>query len=144
MLDIPAKSEFPIQEQGATAAASQPAYLKQLKTDGCVSCHQLGNKPTREINPSNGTFDSSEAAWTKRVTFGHDGGQMDQQLTALGRNRTLKMLADWTDRIAKGEYPAEAPPRPQGLERNVVITQWDWADPRNTSTTSSRATNEIL
>ena len=40
------------------------------------------------------------------------------------------MLADWTDRIAKGEYPAEAPPRPQGLERNVVITQWDWADPR--------------
>ena len=40
------------------------------------------------------------------------------------------MLADWTDRIAKGEYPAEAPPRPQGAERNVVITQWDWADPR--------------
>ena len=22
------------------------------------------------------------------------------------------------------------PPRPQGLERNVVITQWDWADPK--------------
>ena len=130
MLNIPAKSEFPIQEQGATAAASQAAYLKQLKTDGCVSCHQLGNRPTREINPENGKFESSEAAWAKRVTFGHDGGQMDQQLTALGRTRTLKMLADWTDRIAKGEYPAEAPPRPQGLERNVVITQWDWSDPR--------------
>ena len=26
--------------------------------------------------------------------------------------------------------PAEAPPRPQGIERNVVITQWDWADPK--------------
>ncbi len=48
------------------------------------------------------------------MTFGHDGGQMDQQLTALGRTRTLKMFADWTDRIAEGEYPAEAPPRPQG------------------------------
>ena len=23
-----------------------------------------------------------------------------------------------------------APPRPQGIERNVVITQWDWADPK--------------
>src|SRR5204863_9755969 len=23
-----------------------------------------------------------------------------------------------------------APPRPQGVERNVVITQWDWADPK--------------
>jgi hypothetical protein len=26
--------------------------------------------------------------------------------------------------------PAQAPPRPQGVERNVVITQWDWADPK--------------
>ena len=39
------------------------------------------------------------------------------------------MFADWTDRIAKGEVPP-APPRPQGVERNVVITQWDWADPK--------------
>ena len=39
------------------------------------------------------------------------------------------MFADWTDRIAAGEVPP-APPRPQGLERNVVITQWDWADPK--------------
>ena len=30
----------------------------------------------------------------------------------------------------KGELPAQAPPRPQGVERNVVITQWDWADPK--------------
>ena len=35
---------------------------------------------------------------------------------------------DRSDRA--GEYPTEAPPRPQGPERNVVITQWDWADPR--------------
>src|SRR5688572_30855968 len=34
-----------------------------------------------------------------------------------------------TDRIAAGEVPP-APPRPQGLERNVVVTQWDWADPK--------------
>ena len=39
------------------------------------------------------------------------------------------MFADWTDRIAAGELPP-APPRPQGIERNVVITQWDWADPK--------------
>ena len=40
------------------------------------------------------------------------------------------MYADWTDRIAAGEYPKAAPPRPQGIERNVVITMWDWADPK--------------
>src|SRR6202012_4425043 len=31
---------------------------------------------------------------------------------------------------AKGEYPTEAPPRPQGMERNVVLTEWDWANGR--------------
>ena len=47
----------------------------------------------------------------------------------LGTQRALAMFADWTDRIAAGEVPP-APPRPQGVERNVVITQWDWADPK--------------
>src|SRR5262249_33659833 len=37
---------------------------------------------------------------------------------------------DWTNRIAAGEIPPP-PPRPQGVERNVVITQWDWADPKS-------------
>jgi hypothetical protein len=41
----------------------------------------------------------------------------------------LKMLAEWTDRIAAGEVPP-TPPRPQGVERNVVVTMWDWADPK--------------
>ena len=40
------------------------------------------------------------------------------------------MFADWTTRIKNGELPSSAPPRPQGIERNVVITQWDWADPK--------------
>jgi len=130
LLKIPDKSEFPIQEQGATAGRSQGEFLKQVKTDGCMSCHQLGNKATREIPPSLGKFDSSVAAWARRVASGHDGSQMDNQMGQLGRQRALKMFADWTDRIAAGEYPKEAPPRPQGPERNLVITQWDWADPR--------------
>ena len=130
LLKLPEKSEFPLQEQGATAGRSQGEFLKQLKTDGCMSCHQLGTKATREIPPSLGKFDTSVAAWARRVASGHDGSQMDQQLGQLGRQRALKMFADWTDRIAAGEYPKEAPPRPQGPERNVVITQWDWSDPR--------------
>jgi hypothetical protein len=47
----------------------------------------------------------------------------------MGRRRALAMYGDWTDRVAKGEVPP-APPRPQGVERSVVITQWDWADPK--------------
>jgi hypothetical protein len=54
---------------------------------------------------------------------------MSGALNQFGRDRVLSMFADWTDRINKGEVP-EAPPRPQGQERNVVITAWDWADPK--------------
>ena len=38
----------------------------------------------------------------------------------------LKYFGDWTDRVAKGELPFAKPPRPQGVERNVVVTTWDW------------------
>ncbi len=50
-------------------------------------------------------------------------------LGVLGRERTLAVFADWTDRVKAGEIPP-APPRPQGIERNLVITVWDWADPK--------------
>ena len=55
---------------------------------------------------------------------------MSAGLTRVGRDRALAMYADWTDRIAKGELPSAAPMRPQGKERNVVVTLWDWADPK--------------
>jgi hypothetical protein len=32
------------------------------------------------------------------------------------------LFADWTDRIAAGELPFARPERPQGVERNVVIS----------------------
>ena len=51
-------------------------------------------------------------------------------LGQLGPQRATAEFGDWTTRIAHGELPAQAPPRPQGIERNVVITQWDWADPK--------------
>ena len=47
----------------------------------------------------------------------------------LDTKRALALFADWTDRIAAGELPAAQPPRPQGVERNVVISTWDWATP---------------
>src|SRR5262249_41797944 len=66
LIKIPDKSEFPLQEQGP-AGRSQGEFLKQLKTDGCMSCHQLGNKATREIPSGLGKFDTSANAWARRV-----------------------------------------------------------------------------
>jgi hypothetical protein len=133
MLQVPGKEEFP--GTGPTGngispnVRSQAEFLRQLKSGGCWACHQLGNKATREIPKELGTFPSSVHAWDRRVQSGQAGGQMVNGINNLGRERALKMFAEWTDRIAAGEIPKQAPPRPQGIERNVVITMWDWADP---------------
>jgi hypothetical protein len=108
---------------------SQAEWVRQLKSGGCWACHQLGNKATREIPQALGTFASSEAAWERRIQSGQAGANMMNGLNQLGKERALAVFADWTDRIKAGELPP-APPRPQGLERNIVITQWDWADPK--------------
>jgi hypothetical protein len=133
LMQIPAKSEFPgtgpTGNGIATGMASQAQWLRSLKSGGCTACHQLGTKGTREIPKALGTFDSSVAAWERRLQSGQAGSQMINALNGWGRDRALKMFADWTDRIAAGEVPP-APPRPQGIERNVVITEWDWADPK--------------
>jgi hypothetical protein len=134
ILKVPDKSEFP--GTGPTGnginptMTSQAHWVRQLKSGGCTACHQLGNQATREIPEALGTFASSVAAWERRIKSGQAGGQMDNGLNAFGRERVLQSFADWTDRIAKGEIPKTAPARPQGVERNVVITQWDWADPK--------------
>ncbi|GIT15419.1 MAG: hypothetical protein CM1200mP36_11750 [Gammaproteobacteria bacterium] len=63
-------------------------------------------------------------------------------MSRFGRQRALEMYADWTDRVMEGEVPA-APPRPRGVERNLVITQWDWADWKGLFTIRCRPTNAI-
>ena len=61
----------------------------------------------------------------------------------MGKDRALAMFADWTTRIAAGELPP-APPRPQGVERNVVITRVGLGHARRLiCTTRSPPTNAI-
>jgi len=131
LLRAPGKSEFPGTGPSGNGISpnmkSQAEWLRNLKSGGCWACHQMGNKATREIPKNLGTFDSSVLAWDRRIQSGQAGGNMIAGLNQLGRERTLAVFSDWTDRIAAGELPP-IPPRPQGLERNVVITQWDWAD----------------
>ena len=133
LLQVPQKNEFPGTGPKGNGipetAKNQGQWLHLLKTDSCWACHQLGDKATREIPKSLGRFDSTTAAWSRRLLSGQAGNNMINGLAQLGPERALKTFADWTDRIAAGELPA-TPPRPQGIERNVVITEWDWADPK--------------
>src|SRR3954449_11884530 len=133
LIRVPEKSDFPGNAPGGNGIAptikSQADWIQRMKSGGCTACHQLGTKGTRQIPKELGTFHSGSEAWDRRIQSGQAGAQMSGGLNAMGRERALAMFADWTDRIAGGELPP-APPRPQGLERNVVISQWDWADPK--------------
>ena len=91
----------------------------------CYDCHQVGSKATREILPAmRGRSGSSLDVWIRRTAVGPSGPAMAEDFRQLGDMR--QALADWTDRIAAGEAPTEPPPRPRGVERNLVITLWDW------------------
>jgi hypothetical protein len=132
LLRVPGKDEFHPGASGTDGIApgirSQAEWLRNVKSGGCWACHALGTRATREIPRALGSFASSRAAWERRIASGQAGGDMYAGINRLG-GRALDLFADWTDRVAAGELPP-APPRPQGLERNVVITEWDWADPK--------------
>ncbi len=125
MLNIPAANQFGGAAPDIAARLSQPQWISAMKNTGCVGCHQLGQLSTRTIPPSLGTFASGAEAWKRRVQSGQSGAMMLGQLNNLGE-RSFANYGDWTDRVAKGELPFATPPRPQGVERNIVVTLRDW------------------
>jgi hypothetical protein len=133
LMQVPAASDFP----GTAANGISPSihtqgeWIRQvINTDGCTGCHQMGGPATRTLVKTMNAAGNSKSAWDQRIQAGQAGGGMSARFTQVGRQRALAMYADWTDRIAAGELPAASPDRPQGRERNVVITMWDWADPK--------------
>ena len=131
LLEVPAESEFPgtgAEGNGISERMRHQAEWVDRLKDGCQLCHQMGNMATREMPMLNlDDFDSTLDAWAHRVQVGRSGPSMSSGLNRMGRERALGLFADWTDRIAAGEVPP-APPRPQGQERNLVLTQWGWGD----------------
>lgn len=131
LLEVPAADNFPgTGEAGngiSTEMQSQAQWIDMTK-QGCQLCHQLGNKLTRTLDHlSHLQLGSSVEAWNYRTAIGIRGAFMSGFAGRFGRERGMAMYADWTDRIAAGELPP-VPPRPQGIERNVVLTLWDWGN----------------
>ena len=128
LLDVPKASEFPgTGDQGngiSPRILNQAQWVDRLK-DGCQLCHQMGNLATREV-PQPADFDSTRHAWDERLKMGR--GSMIGPIYQLGRKRAVDVFADWTDRIMAGETP-EPPPRPDGIQQNLVLTQWGWSNP---------------
>ncbi|HXF55836.1 MAG TPA: carboxypeptidase-like regulatory domain-containing protein [Hyphomicrobiaceae bacterium] len=126
MLEIPDKSQFGGQGP-IPAKVKQTDWLNAMKSNGCIGCHQLGQASTRTFPPGLGEFASSEEAWMRRVQSGQSGESMVNTLAGQLGGVPFRYFAEWTDRIAKGELPLAKPSRPQGVERNIVVTTWDWS-----------------
>jgi hypothetical protein len=135
LLKVPDSSEFPGTGPEGNGLPkdlkTQGQWLDVIKTDGCFTCHQLGNKATRTIPKQLGEFPSSAQAWARRIQSGQAMTQMATAIARIDSQRAFELFGDWTDRIAAGELPASQPARPHGVERNVVITLWDWAGPKS-------------
>jgi hypothetical protein len=125
MLKIPAADQFG-GKSDIPAKVTQAQWLTAIKNQACVGCHQLGSIGTRTIPAAFGTFKSGEEAWARRIQSGQAYPNMINAIGGLG-SVPLKYFGDWTDRVAQGELPNSKPPRPEGVERNLVVTTWDWS-----------------
>jgi len=105
-------------------AHEQERFQQTMKE--CYDCHQLGGKATREF-PSYVTGETDLAKWDTRTKYGPSGPSMGAFFQRFGEPR--KAFATWTEAIARGEAPKSAPPRPTGVQRNLVISLWDWGSP---------------
>ena len=102
-------------------------YLNLMKNNGCVGCHQIGQLSTRTIPKFHlDAVKNHEEAWVRRIQSGQAGENMINQAAGQLGGMPFKYLADWTERVAKGELPFAKPARPQGVERNIVVTLRDW------------------
>jgi streptogramin lyase len=132
MLKIPAADQFgPNNENGIPDKIKQTDWLNGMKNNGCVGCHQLGQLATRTIPKFHmDQGKTHEDAWMRRIQSGQAGENMINQAAGDLGGAPFKFFADWTERVEKGELPFAKPTRPQGIERNIVVTLRDWHNPK--------------
>ncbi len=125
MMHMPAEKDF----SGSTDIPkniTRELWRQRMGNVDCVGCHQLGQEATRTIPAQFGEFKTGADAWMRRISSGQTGEFMVNRIAGQLAGVPFKYLGDWTDRVAKGELPKHKPPRPQGIERNVVVTSWEW------------------
>src|SRR4029077_14919628 len=87
MFKVPEKGSFPgtgPEGNGMPAnMKTQGQWLDVFKTDGCYTCHQLGNKATRTIPKELGHFNSSAEAWARRILSGQAMTNMSNNIGRL-------------------------------------------------------------
>jgi len=99
----------------ARSYASQHEWMAQFKLN-CIVCHQIGSARTRFPVGDLYRHGINKAAIMPAIA------------EDLDRSVLFGALDGFAARLAAGEVPEVVPARPQGVERNFVITQWGWGD----------------
>jgi hypothetical protein len=138
LYEPPQASEFPGTGPEGNGIAENVESLERWmwnQKSACNFCHSLGTEVTRsfdhmDLDALGLSPEDPEMIWRYRTGLGVRGGSMQAAFNFFGPERAAQTFADWTTRIAAGEVPP-APPRPDGLEQNVVLTLWDWGVPQS-------------
>ena len=102
-----------------------------MKNNGCVGCHQLGQLVDAHASRRrSGKFTNRAEAWMRRVQSGQAGALMVNTLAGQLAARRSSISA--TGPIASPRASCRTPSRRgrKGVERNIVVTTWDWGDPK--------------
>jgi hypothetical protein len=122
LIEAPPPSAFPMGD-----IPDQAEWLRLIKGDWIRQ--QYGLKPMRELNPDNPTYKALGLTTTRQVLdYVRNAGQYVEfggftNFNRLGESG-IQTYVNWIEAIRNGAIP-EAPPRPQGVERNIVVTTWD-------------------
>lgn len=125
MMNLPPEKDF----GGSTDIPkniTRDTWRQRMGNVDCIGCHQLGQEATRTVPAQFGEFKTGADAWTRRIASGQTGEFMMNRIAGQLGSVPFKYFGDWTDRVAKGELPKNKPQRPQGVERNIVVTSWEW------------------
>ena len=106
--------EPPAKEQLPPVFASREEWLGEMKVN-CILCHQIGSPATRRL--------TKPEQW--KTAWGGASNPMNRAAHVMGYDILAESLAAWASRIQAGALPA-VPPRPAGIERNFVVTSWDY------------------
>ena len=111
---------------------SQTQFLREFKTDGCFHCHAIGTKATRtHLAGARRVQVRATRPGLRRIQSGQASKDMVETIERFGTERGAEdaRRLDRPDRRRRAAGARSRRAR-KGLERNVVITVWDWADPK--------------
>ena len=130
MMKIPAADQFG-GKSDIPAQVKLSDWLNAMKNNGCIGCHQLGDIATRthsgdarQVRVLGRRMGAPRAV----RPVGPDDGQHHRRTVRFGARSNISPSGPTASPPARCR---RKPQRPSGVERDIVVTTWDYADPKH-------------